>query len=197
MAFETRSAKSRGGFPVSRHLHDAMEPAPPRFHEPQWSVSPYSDHYEHDYPDYYDSREDPSCRGIPRHDDGRDRVYHRWPLDAYGRHRQAYLAHLDDRSRSSLPPVAARLTSPPISHAPLEFHEPLRPVNLNSDHYDHCYPDYYYHQDGPSRRGALRHDDRRDQVDSSLPQDIYDRRGQAYLAHVNDPPPSATTTTAL
>ena len=142
MAFETRSARARGGSPSSRHLCDVSEPPPPRFHEPRRPVSPYGDHYDHHYPDYYDCRDDPSRRGDPRHDDGRDRVYHRWPSDAYGRHRQAYPAHLDDRAHSPLPPLSARLTTPPVSQAPLEFHEPRRPVNPGSDRYDQRYPDY-------------------------------------------------------
>ena len=188
MAFETRSARARGGSPSSRHLCDASEPPPPRFHEPRRPVSPYSDHYDHLYPDYYDCRDDPSCRGDPCHDDGRDRVYHRWPSDAYGRHRQAYPAHLDDRARSPLPPLFTRLTTPPVSQAPLEFHEPRRPVNPGSDRYDHRYPDYHYYQDEPSRRGAPRPDDGRDRLDGRQPLDVYDHRGQAYRAHLDDPP---------
>ena len=188
MAFETRSAKARGGSLVSRHLCDALEPAPPRFHEPRRPVSPYSDHYDHHYPDYYHCRDDPSCRGIPRHDDDRDRVYHRWPSDAYGRHKQTYPAHLDDRPRSPLPPLAARLTTPPLSRAPQEFHEPRRPVNPGSDHYDHRYPDYYFYQNEPSYRGAPHHDDGHDRVDGRLPQDIYDCCRQAFLACVDDTP---------
>ena len=143
MAFEIRSARARGGSPFSRHWRDAPEPPPPRFHEPRQPVSPYGDHYDHHYPDYYDCRDDPSRRGDPRHDDGRDRVYHRWPSDAYGRHRQAYPAHLDDRVRLPLPPLAAQLTTLAVSQAPREFHESRRPVNPGSDRYDHRYPDYY------------------------------------------------------
>ena len=188
MAYKTCSARARGGSPVSPHWHDALEPAPPRFHEPQRPVSPYSDLYDHHYPDYYDCRDDPSRRGIPRHDDGRDRVYHRWPSDAYGCHRQTYPTHLDDRSRSSLPPLSARLTTLPVSQAPLQFPEPQRPVNPGSDRYDHHYSDYYYYQDEPSRRGTPRHDGGRDRVDSRQPQDTYDRRGQVYRAHLDDPP---------
>ena len=61
-------------------------------------------------------------------------------------------------------------------------------MNPGSDRYDHRYPNYHYYQDEPSLRGAPRHDDRRDRVDGRQPQDIYDHRGQAYLAHVDDPP---------
>ena len=188
MAVETRSAKARGGFLVSRHLRDAPEPPPPRFHDPRRPVSPYRDHYDHHYPDYYDFRDDPSRQGIPRHDDGRDRVYHRWPSDAYGHHRQAYLAYLDDRPRSPLPPLSARFTTPPFNQANLEFHKPRRPVNPVSDRYDHRYPEYYYNQDEPRRRCTPRHDDGRDRVDNRQPRDTYDRRGQAYRAHLDDPP---------
>ena len=59
-------------------------------------VSPYSDHYDHHYLDYYDCWNDPSSQGIPRHDDGHDRVDSCWPQAAYACHEQAYLGHLDN-----------------------------------------------------------------------------------------------------
>ena len=43
--------------PVAPPIAPPVIQAPPRFHGPQRPVSPYSDPYDHHYPDYYDSRD--------------------------------------------------------------------------------------------------------------------------------------------